>query len=165
MAALLAVDLGVRAGLALYREDGRVQWARSQNFGSLPRLRRAAPAILDSLQGELAHAGTGGLAWVVLEGGGATGDIWQREAARHNLGVMQVSAETWRAQLLYAREQRSGGEAKQHAQELARRVLEWSGAALPKSVSHDAAEAVLVGLWGVIQLGWLTGIPPDMRRA
>lgn len=165
MAALLAVDLGVRTGLALYRDDGRAQWARSQNFGSLTRLRRAAPAILDSLQNEPAPAGTDALAWVVLEGGGATADVWSKEAARRGLRVLVVSAETWRGQLLYAREQRSGEEAKRHAQEMARRVLVWSGAPLPKQLGHDAAEAVLVGLWAAIRLGWLAEVPAEVRRS
>jgi hypothetical protein len=43
-------------------------------------------------------------------------------------------------------------------------VIDWSGAARPTSLRHDAAEAVLVGLWGVIDAGWLEGPPPDLRR-
>ena len=38
MAALLAVDLGVRAGFACWGDDGRLRWYRSQNFGAAARM-------------------------------------------------------------------------------------------------------------------------------
>jgi len=44
--ALLAVDVGVRTGLALYGDDGRLRGYRSHNLGSIARLRRAAPAFI-----------------------------------------------------------------------------------------------------------------------
>lgn len=43
---LLAVDLGLRSGLALYGRDGRLREYRSQNFGSQSRLKRAVPSVL-----------------------------------------------------------------------------------------------------------------------
>ncbi len=43
MQTLLAVDLGVRTGLALYGGDGRLLRYRSQNFGSAARLRQSPP--------------------------------------------------------------------------------------------------------------------------
>ena len=48
MASLLAVDLGVRTGLACWGDDGRLRWYRSQNFGDAARLRRAIPALLEA---------------------------------------------------------------------------------------------------------------------
>jgi hypothetical protein len=149
------VDVGVRAGLALYGDDGRVVWYRSRNFGSTARLRRAAPALLAEIPN---------LAYVALEGGGPVSDIWEREAERLAATVIRVSAEEWRAALLYPREQRSGTQAKQHADLLARRMIAWSDAPRPTSLRHDAAEAVLVGLWAVMSLGWLTAPPPSLRR-
>ena len=151
---LLAIDLGVRTGLALFERDGRVRWYRSQNFGNASRLRRGAPAILDAEPA---------LSRVVLEGGGSLARIWVAEAERRGLVVRQVSAERWRELLLLPREQRSGVRAKQTADVLARRAIEWSGAPRPTSLRHDAAEAVLVGLWGVIDAGWLDR-PPDALR-
>lgn len=145
----------MRAGLALYGDDGRVVWYRSRNFGSTARLRRAAPVVLAEIPG---------LAYVALEGGGPVADIWEREAERLAATVIRVSAEEWRATLLYPREQRSGSQAKQHADTLARRVIAWSGAPRPTSLTHDAAEAVLVGLWAVVDLGWLDAIPAALRR-
>ena len=46
---------------------------------------------------------------------------------------------------------------------LARQVIEWSGARRPTSLRHDAAEAILVGLWAVLQEGWLDHSPIPVR--
>ena len=64
MTSLLAVDLGVRAGLALYGRDGRLKWYRSRNFGTIQRLRRGVSAVLD---------GISDIDRLVLEGGWRTG--------------------------------------------------------------------------------------------
>jgi hypothetical protein len=44
--ALLAVDLGLKTGLALYTGDGRLRSYRSHNFGSVPRMRKEVYRIL-----------------------------------------------------------------------------------------------------------------------
>lgn len=155
MPALLAVDLGLKTGLACYDDDGRLRWYRSQNFGTAARLRRGVYGLLHALPEA---------AWVVLEGGGTLADIWAREAARRHISVLHVEAKVWRQRLLLQREQRSGVLAKQHAGDLARRVIAWSEASRPTSLRHDAAEAILVGLWGVLEVGWLEEIPADVRR-
>jgi hypothetical protein len=145
----------VRTGLALYAGDGRLRWYRSQNFGSAARLRRGAPSRLDAIVDP---------EWVVVEGGGPLAEVWGREAARRHLSWRRVDAGEWRELLLLPREQRTGMQAKRHADELARRVIEWSGAPRPTSLRHDAAEAILVGLWGVQNVGWLTRVPEGLRR-
>lgn len=150
---LLAVDLGLRTGLALYERDGRLHWYRSHNFGAAARLRRAVPALLD------------GVTHLVIEGGGALAPFWMDEAARLGVEVRAVTAETWRRAFLYPREQRSGQRAKRTADALARRVIDWSGARRPTSLRHDAAEAILIGLWDVVDLGWLTALPPGLVHA
>jgi hypothetical protein len=155
MQTLLAVDLGVRTGLALFGDDGRLLRYRSQNFGSAARLKRALPALLD---------GERGLAWLVIEGGGPLADAWEREAARRRIAVRRIGAEEWRRALLYPREQRSGTQAKSTADGLARRIVDWSGAPRPTSLRHDAAEAILIGFWGVLEAGWLREVPLELRR-
>lgn len=155
MSVLLAVDIGVKTGLALYGQDGRLRWYRSHNFGTAERLRRGVRGVLDTLP----H-----LAWLVLEGGGPLADIWIREATRRHIPLRQISAEAWRRQFLYARQQRSGAQAKESATELARRVITWSGARRPTSLRDDAAEAILIGLWGALEVGWLAQLPEAVRR-
>lgn len=154
MATLLAVDLGLRTGLALYGQDGRLQWYRSHNFGTPARLRRAVRGLLDE-QPELA--------WLVLEGGGHLAEIWKREAERRHIWVRQISAEVWRRLFLLPRQQRSGSHAKASAGEMAKRVIAWSDARRPTSLRDDAAEAILIGLWGTLDVGWLTQVPAAVR--
>jgi hypothetical protein len=155
VSALLAVDLGLRTGLALYGPHGRLLWYRSQNFGTAARLKRGAHGILAALPE---------LRWVVLEGGGNLAEIWKREGERRGLAVLQIGAERWRERLLLAREQRTGAQAKLRADDLARRVIEWSAAPRPTSLRHDAAEAVVIGLWGALETGLLPELPPELRR-
>jgi hypothetical protein len=155
MSSLLAVDIGLKTGLALYDRDGRLCWYRSHRFAKPAPLRRAIRGWLDGLP----H-----LVWLVLEGGGPVAELWLREAGRRHLAVRQIGAEAWRQQLLYAREQRRGAQAKQHATGLARRVIAWSQAPRPTSLRDDAAEAILVGLWGVLEVGWLSQLPDVLRR-
>ncbi len=150
MTTLLAVDVGVRCGLALYGDDGRLRWYRSHNFGSAARLRRAIPSILSELDEP---------AWLILEGGGTLAEYWKHEARRRGIRVRIVAAEDWRRRLLLPRDQRSGRDAKRHADGAAKRVIAWSGAKRPKALRHDAAEAILVGLWGVLAIGWLDELP------
>jgi hypothetical protein len=155
MAALLAVDLGVRTGLAAWGDDARLRWYRSQNFGSPARLRRAVPGIL---------AAEPDTTRLVVEGGGALLEPWAAEAAARGIAVTRVSAEAWRALFLLPREQRTGAAAKRTAGVLARRVIEWSGARRPTSLTHDAAEAILVGLYGVLAAGWPQSLPRELLR-
>jgi hypothetical protein len=152
---LLAVDLGVRTGLAHYAADGRLVWYRSHNFGAASRLRRAIPALLDA---------NPPLQYLVIEGGGLLARAWLAEAEAREIEVRQVSAETWRGLLFYPRQQRTGEIAKRTADSFARRVIAWSGARQPTSLRHDAAEAILVGLWAVVELGWLPDVPAGVRH-
>jgi hypothetical protein len=155
MRSLLAVDLGLRTGLALFGDDGRLRWYRSQNFGTAERLRRAVHGLLGTLPE---------LAWVVVEGGGNLAEIWEKEAERRGIPSIRIGAEVWRERLLLPREQRSGRMAKHNADDFARRVIDWSGAPRPTSLRHDAAEAVVIGLWGVLEVEWLDRLPAELRR-
>lgn len=148
---LLAVDAGVRTGLALFGRDGRLLWCRSKNFGTLPRLKRGAATILRDILG---------LERLVVEGFGTQAEPWRREAGRLGLACSLVSAETWRRELLLARQQTSGSQAKLHAEHLARRVIGRSGLPQPKSLRHDAAEAVCLGLWAVTRLDRAKTVQP-----
>ncbi len=155
MGALLAVDLGLTTGLALYDRCGKLRWYRSQNYGNMARLRRAIHGLVGSIPD---------LELVLVEGGGDIADLWEREVSRRGVAVRRVSAETWRRQILYPREQRSGTAAKNRSKDLARKIIEWSGIRLLKSLTHHTAEAILIGLWGSLQLGWLDRLPQALRH-
>ena len=152
---LLGVDLGLRTGLAMYGRDGRLIWYRSQHYASPAQLKKAVYSLFQD---------TPRLSRIVVEGGGLLADIWEKEAARRAVPLYRISAETWRKDLLYPREQRDHKGAKSNAGILARKVIEWSGAKRPTSLRHDAAEAILAGLWGVVQAGWLKTLPQELNR-
>jgi len=145
LSTLLAVDLGLRSGLALYRRDGRLLWYRSTNFGSVRRLKRGVPGILDGIDN---------LELVVLEGGGQLATVWQRECGRRILPCEVIAAETWRRRLLIPRQQQNAERAKQCAGELAREVIDTLALKRPTSLRHDASEAILVGLYALLNHGW-----------
>jgi hypothetical protein len=153
MSSLLAVDLGLMTGLALYGEDGRLRWYRSHHYGTRGQLRRGVWGMLDELPG---------LRWLVLEGGGPIAEIWRREAARRGIGLRRISAEDWRRVLFTPGQHPDRVRSKSSADTLARCVIDWSEAARPVALRHDTAEAILIGLWGVLHVGWLAGIPPEV---
>jgi hypothetical protein len=151
---LLAVDAGLRAGLAVYGPEGRLLRYRSTNFGSPRRLRSGVYQVMNDV---------GDLGQVVVEGGGNIADPWIREAGRRGLPSLQVHAGIWRERLLLPRDRRTGAAAKLQADDLARRVIVWAGAPRPTSLRHDASEAILIGLWGVLEVGWLPELPAELR--
>ena len=135
---LLAVDCGLKTGLALFKLSGKLLWYRSHNIGTPARLKKAVWQVLKE---------TPGLTHLSLEGGGRCADTWLKAAKKRGLAVTQIQAQSWRKDLLLPRQQRSGKQAKQVAEELAREVIERAGAARPTSLRHDVAEAILVGWW------------------
>jgi hypothetical protein len=150
MASLLAVDLGLRAGLALYGPDAHLVWYRSQHYGTRSSLRRGVHGLLDACP-DVSH--------LVMEGGGPIADIWVRDAERRGLSVRQIAAEDWRGRFFDPKDLRGRDRSKLTADVLARRIIEWSGVPRPTSLRHDAAEVILVGLWGVLAVGWLERMP------
>ncbi|MBE1427092.1 hypothetical protein H4684_003780 [Desulfomicrobium macestii] len=145
MCALLAVDAGVRTGLALLDREGRLLWCRSHNLGSTARLKKAAARVLFELPQ---------LEFLVVEGGGQTAGIWEHAAAKRNLPCRIVQAQDWREQFLLPRQRVSGQKAKAAACALVGTILRREGWSSPTTPGHDAAEAALVGLWAAVQLGW-----------
>ena len=135
---LLAIDLGLRCGWAAFDDTGRLLGYGSRHYGNRSALRKAIPQIL----GTYPH-----LARLVVEGGGELYIPWEKEAMRRGIAVRQVASEEWRKTLLKPYERSSGEEAKAAADGLAREVIERSGAKRPTSLRHDAAEAILVGVW------------------
>ena len=103
---LLAVDLGLRTGLALYGPDGRLVSYRSKHFASNRELKRGSAAIIDDCPR---------LGWIWLEGGGDLALIWERHARYRGIRFMQIQAEQWRAGLMLPRQRRTGEQAKKQA--------------------------------------------------
>jgi hypothetical protein len=152
----VGVDLGLATGIAVFNRDGRLEAVRSRHFQSRDALRSAAGSILDEIP--QVHS-------VIAEGGGELAEVWQRAAAHRGIHLRVVHAHEWRSRLYYPREHRSGPEAKAHALKMAAQVVEWSGApgVSAAGLGHDAAEAIMVGLFGVLEAGWLAELPRFRR--
>jgi len=135
---LLAIDLGLRCGWAAFTESGRLLGYGSRHFGNREALRKAIPQILSQYPT---------LARLVVEGGGDLYIPWRKEALHRGLRVQQVMGEVWRETILMPSQRRTGADAKAAADRVAREVIERSGARRPTSLRHDAAEAILVGVW------------------
>jgi len=149
-ARLLAVDLGLRTGMAFFSEDGRLLRYGSRHYGSRTMLRRGSEGILSAAQ-SLTH--------LIMEGPADIAQIWERAAQRRGLHVRVIDAERWRARLLLDRQRRATAPAKSFADDLARQVIAWSGLSAAKSIRHDASEAILTGLFGAMELGWVHDPP------
>ena len=148
---LLAIDMGLRTGIAIYGPNGRLRSYRSKHFGSISELRKGVPTIVRDAPP---------LGWIWLEGGGDIAEVWSKHAAHRGIDFRQIHAAAWRETLMLPRQQRSGDIAKKEADGLARRVIAWSGAPRPKGeLRHDAAEAILLGLHGALQVNLLDRVP------
>ncbi len=155
MGSLLAVDLGLKTGLALFNRDGTLAWYRSHNFGYRERLKRGIPGLLETIPD---------ISAIVMEGSGNLATVWEKEAERRGITTVRISAEEWWHEFLYSREQRSGTDSKRHAGELARKIIQWAQASRPTALRHDTAEAIMIGLWGLLHLGWLQALPKELQR-
>lgn len=144
MGRLLAVDGGLKCGLALFDGQGSLIRHKSRRVPDRSRMRVAAADILKRW---------GPVTQVVFEGGGDVAQVWRAVCNRLGVRFQTVSAEDWRRDLLFRRQQRTGSQAKQVALKLAREVIEDSGLPRPKGLRHDAAEAILTGTWWFRQLG------------
>lgn len=147
---LLAVDVGLHTGLALFSENNRLLWYRSHHFSSPAKLKKVIGKLLRE-EPRPTH--------LFLEGGGPLADLWIIEAEKLAIKTKQIHALQWREKLFYARQHRSGSQAKREADGLARQVIEQLGGKKPTSLRHDTAEAILIGLYGLLQLKWLEGWP------
>lgn len=155
---LLAVDLGLRTGLAVYGGDGRPRHVTSRHLGSRRQLRGMVRAVLAEHEPQV----------VLVEGDRELARGWHAGADRTGARSLGVTPETWRPRLLHPSERRDGARAKAAARRLAPLVLEWGGLRVSTALRTDAAEAVLIGLFGVLAEGWLTALPPELdphRRA
>lgn len=143
--ALVAVDIGLRTGLAGFSRLGRPLWQRSQHLASRDALKRFVRGLLYELPD---------LEALAIEGGGRLAEIWMHAAEKRGLRLLSFVAEQWRRELLLPRQQRSGLTAKDAAVQLAREELAAAGIAVAGNLRHDAAEAVLLGVHAAGELGW-----------
>jgi hypothetical protein len=149
---LLAVDLGLKMGYALFDENGHLQQYQARKISGRAQLKTAIYRILKEWAPAVLY----------LEGGGDVAGLWIRQATKMKIPVTQVHAMAWREDLLLQRQRKSGKDAKRHAAVLAIKIIDWSGAHRATSMRHDVAETIVFGLWAVVQEGWLPEIPKEL---
>ncbi len=143
---LLCVDCGLKTGLALFDSSARLLWYRSHHLPTPAVLKRFIYGLLRELPLPFS---------ITLEGGGQLAEIWRKEAQRRNTPYRQFQAATWRRKLLYDRQYSSTNIAKQNAEQLARLAIELLGEKRAPHLRHDTAEAILIGVYMLLELGWL----------
>ena len=76
--------------------------------------------------------------------------------------LRQIAAEDWRGRFFDPKDRRGRDRSKLATDVLARGIIEWSGAPGLPSLRHAAAVAILIGLWGVLEAGWLEWVPAGL---
>lgn len=151
MNTLLAVDLGVKTGYAQYSEEGKIMRYQSHNFGNAQRLKRGAYGILKSCEN---------LQFLYLEGGGKLEKYWIKEAQKLGVKVIQLHAHDWRDEIYpAAKQQDKSKQTKIFAEKKALEILSKQNVPTPSSLTHDVAEAILIGYYGCLHLGWIKTQP------
>lgn len=147
---LLAVDAGIRTGLALYSQEGKLVWYRSHNMGSISSLRKAVYHLLKSVEC---------LSYLVVEGGGPITSAWLHTATKLGIEALQTDAGIWRKEIFSMGKYRNSNIAKESAIRLAHQIILLSEAPSYNLPTHDAAEAILIGLWGCKKINWIEKYP------
>ncbi len=88
------------------------------------------------------------LLFIIMEGSYNVGKIWIKKGIKINVPVYFVSPDRWRKDI-FGTGNLSTDEAKKLAVRYAREIIIDSGLSPPKLIHHDAAEAILIGLWGI----------------
>lgn len=137
---LLAVDLGLRTGVAYFDCTGQLRWYQSRSLHKRSALRATAISWLTTEGSPVSH--------LALEGGGALAEVWQHEARKRGIDCQLFQADTWRPHALLHRNQRSAADAKKAAITRAQQLIAESPAQAPRTpLRHDVAEAILAGDW------------------
>jgi hypothetical protein len=109
---LLAVDLGLRTGFAVYNTSGHLTSYFNRHFVSLEELEDSIPDILDTKK----------ISCVVVEGDSVVRGIWE-SAVLPDLPMEAISPKEWRRKILTKSEQQNGPSAKAAARLIARQIM------------------------------------------
>ena len=167
---LLAVDLGLKSGVALFGRDGTLLRYEQFHFEKKSLVEAAKHLVeswestvneVDEEEGGLPHR----ITHIALEG--ANGYMLQAWAdARSDLSILRVPPEEWRADLLLAKERTSGSNAKAASRLIARQIVDDFGVMSNHQgkFTTDVAEAVCMGFYVGRKLGWIEEREPAVRR-
>ena len=164
---LMAVDLGLRTGVSLYNDKGKLVRYEQFQFDSPDALQDAASEMLDQWEVEASNSTHNwAVTRIAIEGGDPLlREAWN-QAANGKRALLQVRPEEWRADLLLRKENMDGESAKAASRLIARQIVADYGV---NGVLHngkfqtDMAESILLGLHISRRLGWISRNPPVRR--
>ncbi|MFW5974945.1 MAG: hypothetical protein ACOCQ6_01935 [Bacteroidota bacterium] len=143
----MAIDLGVKTGLAVYNSNGDLIQYHSRNYGNARRLKKAIHHILKEPEN---------LKFLYIEGGGKLDKYWVKQAAKLGVTTKQIHAETWRNKLFpKSQADYHSKPVKNYAEKQAKEILKAHAFPIPENLNKDVSEAILIGLYGCIEQGWI----------
>ncbi|GAX26125.1 hypothetical protein FisN_24Hh002 [Fistulifera solaris] len=166
---LLAVDLGLRTGLSLFNDEGKLLRFDNFQFESPEQLLRAAKSVLSTWEEDVKETDDRGRRWkiskIAIEGGDPPlRDAWH-EAADGRCSILHVRPEEWRADLLLTKEKMDGEKAKSASRLIARQIVsDYGDFNFDGKFQTDMAESILLGLHVARRLGWISPRDPPVRR-
>jgi Icc-related predicted phosphoesterase len=171
---LLAVDLGLRTGVSLFDDAGRLLRYENFQFDSAAELQKGATALLDEWEAAVNNSNEydTNKSWkvsrIAIEGGDPPlAEAW-RQAANGQRALLYVKPEEWRADLLTNKEMLSGETSKAASRLIAQQIVSDFGFMVQHDggdFQTDMAESVLLGLHVSRRLGWGNQRDPAIRRS
>lgn len=152
---LLAIDVGFSTGMALYDQSGRLCWCGSKKFENLAQMKRFAASLIGQ---------TPKLDWILSEGDYNLSAIWERSAIKNGVRIQRVSGHVWCQQLLDMPHDDSVQQIDPRAFEFVQKIMHYSKMSRDKKLDKHTIEAALIGLWGVLHMGWINELPEIMRH-
>ncbi|MGC6493166.1 MAG: hypothetical protein ACON5B_10050 [Myxococcota bacterium] len=147
---LLAIDVGLSTGWAVVDHTHRVTSWAGHRFRSRQRYRRWARGLV---------LGIPDLAGVLLEGDRQLAQPFVSAASRRGCRVEIIGADRWRLDLFDPHEVKDTRTAKRSAIAYASTLLRAHRARVPRTLRHDAAEAICLGVWAAQH--WMGWPPPE----
>ena len=180
---LMSVDLGLRTGVSLFDESGRLRRFANFRFESAEELRKMATKLLeeweidankqtDTTKDAALEAKKWKVTHIAIEGEDPPLASAWRQAANGQRSILSVKPEEWRADLLTNEEQLSGESSKAASRRLAQQIVTEYGDFNTRQQDNgsefqqtDMAESVLLGLHVSRRLGWTENRDPAVSRS
>lgn len=146
LAAILAIDLGLRTGVAVWDDTARLRTWQTIRFRSPRALQQGVRTVVRDLDDDVVFA--------VTEGDLDLARPWDRALTARGIRVLHVQAHQWRRDVFADQPDLDGKAAKRAALALARRLIREHAARGVPHLKHDAAEAICLGYWAAWREGW-----------
>ena len=171
---LLAVDLGLRTGVSMFDDSGRLLRYEYFHFDSAEKLQEMAEILLKEWELEVntrVNTVESGnmfkLTHIAIEGADPPlAEAWRR-ASNGLMALLFVKPEEWRGDLLTKEEMFSGESSKAASRRMAQQIIAEYGETNVQpclDIQTDMAESLLLGLHVARRLGWVPLKDPAVTK-